>query len=198
MARKARFDRETALKQAMNLFWSRGYHATSLKDIEAALDMRPGSIYAAFGSKEALFKAALDLYAETGRDRLEDTLAQGETPLQGLAQHVRNLGVQISGAGVPSRACMLMKTVLETPDDDPVLRAAAEELMGQTEAAFAAAFEAARLAGQIAEDSDPELLAARLQSEILGLRAYAQRSDTQSRVQRLVTEIAHDLETRAM
>lgn len=197
MARKASFDRKTALTQAMNLFWARGYHATSLKDIEAALDMRPGSIYAAFGSKEALFQSALELYAETTRGRLEETLRQAETPLDGLAAHVRNLGTQMQG-DVPSRACMLMKTVLETPEDDPVLRKAAEGLMRETEGAFAAAFELAQASGQIASDRDPARLASRLQSEILGLRAYAQRSDASGRVQDLAGDIARDLEALAV
>ena len=67
MGRTATYDRDAVLKAAMELFWARGYHTTSLKDLERALDMRPGSIYAAFGSKEALFRAALDRYATAGR-----------------------------------------------------------------------------------------------------------------------------------
>ncbi|MDC9612019.1 TetR/AcrR family transcriptional regulator, partial [Pseudoalteromonas sp. GABNS16H] len=38
----------------MNLFWERGYAGASMKQIEQALDMRPGSIYATFGSKDGL------------------------------------------------------------------------------------------------------------------------------------------------
>ena len=59
MARKAGYDREKVLDKALELFWAKGYHGTSLKDLEVALDMRPGSIYAAFGSKEALFTAVV-------------------------------------------------------------------------------------------------------------------------------------------
>ena len=50
MTRAAPYDRETALDAAMTLFWDKGFHATSLKDLEAALVMKPGSIYAAFSS----------------------------------------------------------------------------------------------------------------------------------------------------
>ena len=50
MARAAPYDRDATLDAAMSLFWERGYHATSLKDLEAALSMKPGSIYAAFKS----------------------------------------------------------------------------------------------------------------------------------------------------
>lgn len=196
MARKASFHRETALQRAMHLFWSQGYHATSLKDIEAALDMRPGSIYAAFGSKEDLFRSALQLYSQTTRAALEDTLSAAPTPLAGLATHVRNLG-QAMGGAIPSRACMLMKTVLETADDDLVLRSAAEDMLRQTEQTFASAFHDAQDQGQIPPDSKPARLASRLQSDILGLRAYAQRSDTSGRVAELAEDIAKDIEALA-
>ena len=62
MARTASYDRDQALDAAMTLFWLKGYHATSLKDLEGALKMKPGSIYAAFQSKEALFRATLERY----------------------------------------------------------------------------------------------------------------------------------------
>ena len=194
MGRSATYDRDAVLKAAMELFWARGYHTTSLKDLEGALDMRPGSIYSAFGSKEALFRAALDRYASAGRAALEDTMARAASPLAGLAAHVRMLG----GAAckpAPSRACMLVKTLLETPDDDPGLRQSVEDMMRDTEAAFAQAFRAARDAGEIAPDADPDHLAARLQAAIFGLRAYAQRSDAVDRIDRIAEDIARDIES---
>lgn len=196
MARKAAFDKQTALKQAMDLFWARGYFATSLKDIEAALDMRPGSIYAAFGSKEELFRSALALYAEAGQAKLEETLSSAPTPLEGLATHVRTMARPEQNQS-PSRACMLMKTVLEISAEDSVLRTAAEDMLRQTEAAFSKAFGAAQAAGQIPSDKNPERLASRLQSEIMGLRAYAQRSDSVERIESLADDIAQDLEALA-
>jgi len=63
MPRTPKFHRETALNNALKLFWRKGYHATSMKDIEEEMDMRPGSIYAAFGNKEALFKETLEEYS---------------------------------------------------------------------------------------------------------------------------------------
>lgn len=195
MGRQANYDRHEVLEKAMNLFWSKGYHATSLKDLENALDMRPGSIYAAFGSKEALFEEALNLYAERARNQLADLLANAPTPVAGLATHVRNLGAANHGGS--SRACMLVKTLLETPDDDPVIRRAAERLLNDTETAFADAFRAAREGGMIGADAEPDRLAMRLQSEIFGLRAYAQRTDAEERIGRLAEDIARDLEELA-
>ncbi|MCZ0813502.1 MAG: TetR/AcrR family transcriptional regulator [Pseudomonadota bacterium] len=193
MPRKAAFDRETALKQAMDLFWSRGYWATSLKDIEAKLNMRPGSIYAAFGSKEDLFRSALALYAENARNAFDETLASAPSPLEGLAAHVRGLG-RMMDSKAPSRACMLMKTVLEATEADSASRIAAENFLRQTEAAFSATFRKAQEMGQIPKDKDPDRLASRLQAGIMGLRAYAQRSDAPARIQDLADDLARDIE----
>lgn len=56
------FDREAALEQAMEVFWSKGYEATSISDLTAAMDISPPSLYAAFGDKERLFLEAIDRY----------------------------------------------------------------------------------------------------------------------------------------
>ncbi|MEH6405565.1 MAG: helix-turn-helix domain-containing protein, partial [Sneathiella sp.] len=196
MARQAAYDRTEVLGKALELFWAKGYHGTSLRDLETALDMRPGSIYAAFVSKEKLFDEALRLYAVTSRGILKDTLARAATPLAGLADHIRNLG-RVKPGTASSRACMLVKTLLETPDEDPVLRRTAERLIGDAEATFAAVFRAAQETGQIPTDTDPELLASRVQSEIFGLRTYAQRTDVVDRVAALADDIARDIERLA-
>lgn len=193
MARQALYDRAETLDKALNLFWKKGYNATSIKDLEKALDMRPGSIYGAFGSKEGLFAEALALYARLSMEAFSASMAQAATPLAGLAAHVRGLACPPS-APPPSRACLLVKTVLETPDDDPVLRPAAEAFMRDMEAAFRAAYREAQASGELAGEADPERLARRLQSEIFGFLAYAQRTDAEDRIAALAEDIAADIE----
>lgn len=56
------FDRDAALRQAMELFWQRGYEGTSIGDLTSALGLSPTSVYAAFGSKEQLFREAVQRY----------------------------------------------------------------------------------------------------------------------------------------
>ncbi len=57
------FDRDAALARAMDLFWRKGFAATSVAELCAVMGVNAPSLYAAFGSKEALFEAALQLYA---------------------------------------------------------------------------------------------------------------------------------------
>jgi len=56
------FDRDIALRKAVEVFWERGYEGTSLKDLTEAMGIASASIYACFGSKEALFREAMALY----------------------------------------------------------------------------------------------------------------------------------------
>ncbi len=60
MARPRTFDKDQALDRAMDLFWDKGYDATSVADLTEAIGINRPSLYAAFGDKEALFMAALD------------------------------------------------------------------------------------------------------------------------------------------
>ena len=89
MPRTPQFHRETALNNALQLFWRQGYHATSMKDIEEAMDMRPGSIYAAFGNKESLFKEALDSYFAMVEEDFKNTIASNHRCCRAFASTLK-------------------------------------------------------------------------------------------------------------
>src|SRR3984885_53496 len=74
--RPREFDRDQALGKAMRLFWSRGYDAISMADLRAELGITQASLYAAFGSKEQLFRDAVDLYRQTAGFSTTDALAK--------------------------------------------------------------------------------------------------------------------------
>ncbi|WP_119461029.1 TetR/AcrR family transcriptional regulator [Rhodospirillaceae bacterium SYSU D60014] len=68
VGRPREFDRDEALERARDAFWLRGYEGTSMADLVAVLGLTPPRIYAAFGSKEDLFREAVSLYrAREGR-----------------------------------------------------------------------------------------------------------------------------------
>lgn len=188
MARKPTFDRDDILARARDLFWRKGFHATSLKDLEQVLDLKPGSIYAGFGSKEALFSEALKVYARGSRSELDEAIAEGASPLAALAQHARSLG-GLCDRDRPARACMLVKTILEHPDEASPVRQLAEELMDEAGERFVEGFRRAKRAGELPKDADPVRLGLKFQSDVTGLRAFAQRSDGA----RVVPDLAEDL-----
>lgn len=85
MGRPRQFDRDAALTSAMHLFWQHGYDATSLSQLKSALSISAPSFYAAFGSKESLFKETIALYLTrhgTVMDCLWDTNLAPRTAIE--------------------------------------------------------------------------------------------------------------------
>jgi TetR/AcrR family transcriptional repressor of nem operon len=64
MARPRAFDLETAKAALLDVFWRKGYASASLHDLCAATGLQHASLYAAFGNKDAMFRCALDRYAQ--------------------------------------------------------------------------------------------------------------------------------------
>ena len=58
------FDINEALKNALQVFWQKGYEGTSLEDLTKAMNINRSSLYTTFGNKEQLFYKVLDLYYE--------------------------------------------------------------------------------------------------------------------------------------
>ncbi|MDO6586934.1 TetR/AcrR family transcriptional regulator [Salipiger sp. 1_MG-2023] len=191
MARTASYDRNAALETAMNLFWTKGYHATSLKDLEARLQMKPGSIYAAFKSKEALFRATLDRYAARMSAELEALIASSPTPLEALQTHLRSLAV-IAPCDRPSTACMLVKSLLEAPQEDE-LRDFITAHLDRVETLIAAALNDAQRKGTLPATCDTGRLARRVQTYIFGLKVQAQRETDPDRMRDLCHDLADEI-----
>ena len=75
MGRHAAFDRDSVLDNALTLFWSRGYSATSLRQLEEVTELHPGSLYYHFQNKEGLYLSTLDFYLNHDlRARIEQYL----------------------------------------------------------------------------------------------------------------------------
>ncbi|WP_077529860.1 TetR/AcrR family transcriptional regulator [Vreelandella utahensis] len=179
MPRSARHDHQDTVRRAAHLFWERGYHACSLKQLEAVLDMRPGSIYAAFGSKEDLFHAALMFYYEQLQEGLKQELESHGTVLEGMRAYLRRLAAEATGeigkGSAPVPACMMVKTLLEVTVDTPGLTDTVNHLFDRVEQDLTATLDQAREKGELPPNTDCARLARLWQAQIIGLRTFAQR-----------------------
>lgn len=187
MPRKPNYDKNELIERARDLFWKRGWAGTSLKDLEAALQMKPGSFYAAFGSKDALFALAMERYATDGRDRLME-LAQKHGPVKAL-QRLPEMIVENDAA--PAKACMLSKTLLELHAHNHPLAHEANQHLLKMENHFTQLFQQAQSAGDIDPSHDPKALARKYQSDLLGLRVSAEREGVDAKA--IAKEIAISL-----
>ncbi|ODC03178.1 hypothetical protein BFW38_06080 [Terasakiispira papahanaumokuakeensis] len=198
MSRTCLYDRNEALDQAMRLFWRQGFHATSLKDLEQALDMRPGSIYACFGCKESLFKEAVEHYSQLVLKEMRQSLSHSASPLAGLADYFRHLGgLCISEGQSSSKACMLVKALLELNTADPEMQVWLETLFAQLDQCLLDTAEAAKAQGALSPHTDTHHLCRRWMAEIMGLRALAQRHIPAAEVIAVAEQMAQDIEQLA-
>lgn len=126
MARTGRpraFDADETLVRARDLFWSRGYSATSVQDLVDGLSLQRGSLYGAFGDKRSLYLKAVALYAAENQTHLQALLAEGPV-LPALRRMLTDPAALVATPGptdtsAPRRGCLIGNTTAElVPDDD--------------------------------------------------------------------------------
>lgn len=101
------FDPDTALRQALDLFWERGYEGTSLNDLAQVTGIASASIYACFGSKADLFRQVMELYGTTSGAPPRHALSQHPTARAAIHAMLRATADQITRADAP-HYCMLI------------------------------------------------------------------------------------------
>ena len=170
MARTKEFRPEAALDAAMQLFWLKGYGATSMRDLLDGMGIGRGSFYDTFGDKHALFLAALDRFEEARTGWIGETL-EG-SGLDGIEEVFRR-SVEGLTMSEPRRGCLLANTAVELAPRDPEVAEKISRHVRRTEEAFAGALVHAQETGEIPEERDPRALARFLVSNLHGLRVLA-------------------------
>ncbi|MEU4096923.1 TetR/AcrR family transcriptional regulator [Streptomyces sp. NPDC026673] len=171
MARTREFDTDKALERAMDLFWRRGYAATSLQDLLAELSIGSGSLYAAFGSKDKLYARALERYCDRHAGGLVALLENADE----IRPAVRTALMQMVEADLedPERGCLLVNAATERGGDPETVDRVAVTLR-LLESTLAAALEKARARGELSAEKNPVELARFFTTFVQGLRVVGQ------------------------
>ncbi|MFT6914576.1 MAG: TetR/AcrR family transcriptional repressor of nem operon [Motiliproteus sp.] len=185
---KAKQDRQHVIHKATDLFWEKGFHATSMRNLQQAIDMRPGSIYTSFGSKEGLFKETLQHYAKASLMRLNSSVEASASPLEGLKLFIKDVVIGCR-TSAPSGMCMLVKTLSELTHENSDLLNEAQRLLGNIETAFTALLVQAQARGELDRSKDPVRLARYLQVQLMGLRAYARANESDDQIEALIEDV---------
>jgi AcrR family transcriptional regulator len=106
IGRPREFDRAQALEAAMLLFWRKGFAAASMNDLCDAMGVRSPSLYAAFGSKEALYLEAVEHYVRTVGPPVWDKLAEGTTARDGVESLLMAATETLPESGTCPAGCM--------------------------------------------------------------------------------------------
>lgn len=161
---KVQFDRQHVLQQSLQLFWQHGFSGSSMQQVFTATGLKPGSVYLAFGNKEALFRETLALYAQQSIQSIKQQLVDADSVELGICRVLLRMlddGMQQDFCG-----CFLVKSRLELAKDFPELHQFAGEQLQQIEGFYRQAL-TPRFAEQ-AEDYARDLML-----HIFGLQVYA-------------------------
>ncbi|EHK87506.1 TetR family transcriptional regulator [Saccharomonospora azurea SZMC 14600] len=180
MARTKEFDPDVALQRALELFWRKGYEATSIADLVEHLGIGRASLYATFGDKRELYLKAYDRYLENGIDFV-DLLSQPGPVLPAVRALVERYAEE-AAHDVLRRGCLVVNTAVELVPRDRVLARRVEANWDFLEATLTSALARARAQGELAEDKEPRALARFLLTFMQGIRVIGKSSNDPARL----------------
>lgn len=106
------FDEDVVLEKVLEVFWAKGWQATSMADLAGAANVQRGSLYHAYGDKEQLFLLAFDRYAE--RVLAESRAALDAPTAKAALQRFFDVSIMSMTVDTPPRGCFTTRTAIES------------------------------------------------------------------------------------
>lgn len=131
MAGVRQFDEDQMIATALDVFWRKGLHDATMQDLAAATGVQRGSLYNAYGDKEAIFLRAFDQYASQFLEAAGNALAHRDTTAA-LRNFFDMIIVNMTD-GSPSRGCLTTRTALDAAISSPEVLQRVQGVLGQLE-----------------------------------------------------------------
>ncbi len=185
--RPREFDVDKALDRALQVFWRRGYEGATLPDLTAAMGINRPSLYAAFGSKEELFRKALDRYVEGPAAFVRQAL--NEPTARAVAERLLGVTIDLVTDRRNPRGCLIVQGALACGETAESVRqeVAARRVAG--EVAVRQRFERARADGDLPAETDAADLARYVVTVMRGMAVQAASGASREDLRR-VAELA--------
>jgi len=167
MGRPYEFDREETLSKAMELFWEKGYKATSIEDLVDRMGIKRGSIYNTFGDKHSLFIAAVEYYAKEVTSRTIKILESPGSPLENIKLFFET--IVNTPSDKKTRGCLISNTVVELAPHDEKVADTVRIILKRIQNAFLHCLDKAVELGELPEDTDTKVLSHFLATSTHGL-----------------------------
>lgn len=158
MPRPKEFNPDEALDHAMHVFWHKGYEATSMEDLLAAMAINRGSLYDTFGDKRQLFLKALDRYCQGIASQKFSLLNQPGPALPILRQFIHEM-IAEALADPQRRGCLLANTVMELAPHERDIAGTLQQALQTGEESFFTLLARAQQQGELPRDRNPRALA---------------------------------------
>lgn len=191
MGRNYEFNREETLNRAMQVFWQKGYKATSMKDLIDEMGIQPGSIYNTFGDKHSLFLEALNHYGDVVTTNTLKLLEKEGSPLENLKSFFNE--IVIRPADKKCRGCLVVNSVVELSPHDDETADIVKNIMKKIESSFYNCLLNAQIKGEIPDNKDIKALSRYFASSTHGLLVTGKANASQEELQDVVDVIFESL-----
>ena len=193
--RPREFDRDQALEKAQDAFWTRGYEGTSMADLVSVLGIASARIYAAFGSKEDLFREAVGLYEANEGGFATRALAEEPAARRAIERMLRDAVETYTKPGRP-QGCMVVSAATNCAvENDRVQEWLAQHRRARTVSIVERLNEAVQY-GELKPDTDAEALGDYYATLLHGLSVQARDGVPNKRLHDLVTVAMQALDAR--
>jgi AcrR family transcriptional regulator len=169
----------------MRVFWERGYDGTSIADLLDAMELNPPSLYAAFGSKERLFRAAVERYNRLEGMAGAQALVDAPTAREAIEQLLRRNAQAYTDPAKPSGCMVVLGATVGAPAGAGA-RSFVSELRRQSQDTFQHRLEGGVADGDLPPGTDTALLAAYFTTVLEGLSIQALDGAGPAELQRIV------------
>jgi TetR/AcrR family transcriptional repressor of nem operon len=193
MARPREFDVDAALDRAMEIFWSKGYEATSLDDLCEVTSLSRSSLYATFGNKRNLLLRSVDRYVKFRTPGIAAVLSQA-LPIREAIAALLSLFIDQIVSGPGRRGCFLGNCAAELPRSDRVALERVRKGLKSTEATFRDALARAKARGELSSSADVDALARFFTSGFQGLRLIGKVNPDRAVLEDIATTMLRCLE----
>jgi TetR/AcrR family transcriptional repressor of nem operon len=185
MARPRNFEETDVLDKALNVFWCRGYEATSVQDLVAGLGLNRASLYGTYGDKAALFRQVLERYRDTAQCTTSALLDQAR-PARQLVRELLEGTVQESLADTQQRGCFMLNAGIELGPHDPAIARIVRDNQQFFEQKLSAVLERGQREGDVSSTHPPEALAAFVFAAVNGIKVLARSNPDAATLQHVV------------
>ncbi|MCW9132762.1 TetR/AcrR family transcriptional regulator [Bacillus paramycoides] len=168
MARLREFDEEKALDAAMQLFWEKGYAATSLSDLTAKMGIQKPSLYSAFGDKEGLFEAALRRYTNLHATSIRIKLQKEQSVKEAIRTFFENM-VEEEYKKESNKGCFCINTMVELAPHNEKFEVLTREHQMYLSVIFQELIAKGIQSGELQSDVNVKALAQTLVTSLIGL-----------------------------
>jgi TetR/AcrR family transcriptional repressor of nem operon len=188
MARTRAFDLDEALDRMVEVFWRKGFAATSINDLEAATSLNRTSLYAALGNKDAVFIRALKHYAIKYNDHLIRTLRDTPSATHALVGYFDRQIEQIADPALPG-GCLLANSVVECRQSNLAFEGHIVEEFGRIEAEFFNVLQRGQKSGEIGESVNITAVARLLTATAEGMTLLARSRYSKAALADIAAEV---------